>query len=218
MLERYTGCKGDAIHLIPNDLASLYIALGRYTQNIEGLRIIIKDPTYENQEYAERWHKITFTLARAMFFMFRILSFGMFKKKFSDFGNAMGNTIYMPAHIIQPHMPNYYAMLRHELQHCLDMKRYGLWFHFSYLLIGRMRAKWELRAYTQSMIAYYTTGGEVEQFRMDFYAKQFWSASYVFMWPFPRHIKRVLERIKAKVVSSEISAYDIGDFDVWKGE
>lgn len=215
-LALYTGVKDIDPRTVPKELINLYTALGIFAErSIPGFRVIVKDPSYKNQEYGSRSHRVTFALGRLMFFIFRVLSFGLFKKQFSDFGNAMGSTIYMPAHRIHPGMPNYYAMLRHELQHLLDMKRHGIFFHIGYALSGKRRATFEMRAYAQSILGYWMTEGVIGNERIEFYASQFWSPSYLWMYPFPKKVRESLANIEALVRSNKISSYDVADLDVW---
>lgn len=104
---------------------------------------------------------------------------------------TIGTTIYAPGGLISE------EVLMHELKHVDDFRRYHVWFIISYLLLFPLgpgfRAFWEWRAYKISL--YYALQGlnKVERdLTIEYVISQFTTSLYGWMWPFPNHLRRVI--------------------------
>ena len=96
-----------------------------------------------------------------------------------------------------------YALIRHEGVHLRDMKRFPGVFQLSYLLLLpsglTFRAYWEWRAYKVSLQTQFELYGVISDQYLEHLAERFTGPSYLFMWPFPRHIRRVLQRERERI-------------------
>lgn len=105
---------------------------------------------------------------------------------------TMQGKVYMPRHLIGS--PLMVDVLRHELVHLRDMKKYPILFELSYVLfplpvIFTMRAFWEFRGYCESIRAINDRYGWVSEYYIDFFVEQFTGSSYLWMCPFPKFVK-----------------------------
>jgi hypothetical protein len=97
-----------------------------------------------------------------------------------------------------------YATLRHEAVHLRDARRWPLIFQLSYLLclptVLTARAWWEWRGYRETLRVELELTGEIPDALLDFVQARFTGADYGFMCPFPRFVRRALERERARLV------------------
>lgn len=110
----------------------------------------------------------------------------------SYFITVMFGKVYMPRQFIG--IPASVDILRHEVVHLRDMKKFPILFELSYILfplpiIFTMRAFWEFRGYCESIRAIYDRYGYVSEKSIDFFVEQFTSSSYLWMYPFPKTVK-----------------------------
>ena len=98
-----------------------------------------------------------------------------------------------------------YALLRHEAVHLRDAQRLPVLFELSYLLclpVGlTARAFWEWRGYAETFRVWAAVKGEIPDWLVEATARHFTGADYLYMWPFPRDIRRRLERLRAELLS-----------------
>jgi hypothetical protein len=95
--------------------------------------------------------------------------------------------VYMPAELIGTEIGA--DVLRHELVHLRDAKRWGILFYSSYLLfplpaIFTMRAYWEYRGYCESLRCEYERYGVVYSESLNYYVSLFTGPAYLWMCPF----------------------------------
>lgn len=97
-----------------------------------------------------------------------------------------------------------YLVLRHEAVHLRDARRYPLIFHLSYLLmlpaVFTARAFWEWRGYLETMRAHLALHGEIPDSLLHHIERCFTGPDYLFMCPFPRFVRRRLERARARLI------------------
>lgn len=99
-----------------------------------------------------------------------------------------------------------YVILRHEAVHLRDARRFPVVFELSYLFalptVFTARAWWEWRGYAETMRAIHETGGDLSDTLLDHIARQFTGPAYLWMCPFPRFVRRRLERLRAELLNS----------------
>ena len=98
-----------------------------------------------------------------------------------------------------------YEILCHEAVHLRDARRYPGLFHLSYLLLPlpvvvTARAWWEWRAYRESLRVTLALDGEISDAQLRCIEDRFVGPDYGFMWPFRRHLRRRLERLRAALL------------------
>jgi len=116
------------------------------------------------------------------------------------FTTTLGYTIYVPKNIIGTEGGA--DILLHEAVHLRDSKKWKLLYYLSYVILPigpSFRAIWELRAYTESMQIEYNKFGYVTDNTIDFIASQFTGPGYLFMFPFPKTIDRILRKRAGKM-------------------
>ena len=96
-------------------------------------------------------------------------------------------------------------VLRHEFVHAKDCNGWRWpFFIVSYCLLPvgpSFRAYWELRGYKESMRAYWESFGELPDWYLDFVANEFTGPTYLYMFPFPKTIRRILERYRTEIAN-----------------
>jgi len=100
-----------------------------------------------------------------------------------------------------------YEILRHEAVHLRDAKRFPGFFHLSYLFwplpaFITLRAWWEWRAYVETLRVVYELDGDVPDSLLDHIQRCFTSSDYLYMWPFPRHLRKHLERVRTSLTAT----------------
>jgi len=100
--------------------------------------------------------------------------------------------VYMPRNFIG--IPVMVDVLRHELVHLRDAKKFPFLFELTYVLfplpiVFTMRAYWEFRGYCESIRAISERYGYVSENNIDFFVEQFTGPSYLWMCPFPKFVK-----------------------------
>lgn len=154
-----------------------------------GLRII------EKQEHA--WSQRIDKVLRA-------LTLGGQSAYVSTYTTVLGRTIYLPVSWATRSDESRYITLRHEAVHLRQFRRYGvLGMTLIYglpilpvgLSIGRAWIEWT--AYRETLSAYADTYGPqaAADPALHAYIKlQFTGPAYLFMWPFPRMLQRLIDR------------------------
>lgn len=98
-----------------------------------------------------------------------------------------------------------YRILRHEAVHLRDARRFPLVFHFTYLFCLpaglTARAYWEWRAYRETLRVEAELTGEIPDALLDHVQARFTGPDYLFMCPFPRFVRRRLERARARILA-----------------
>jgi len=100
--------------------------------------------------------------------------------------------VYMPADLIGTEVGA--DVLRHELVHLRDAKRWGILFYVSYLLLPlpavfTMRAYWEFRGYCESLRCERDRYGVVYSETFNYFVDIFVGPSYLWMCPFRGFIR-----------------------------
>lgn len=124
----------------------------------------------------------------------------------SSYTTVMFGKIYVPSRrwyaLTDPF--DLYALLRHEAVHLRDAQRLPVLFELSYLLCLpaglTARAFWEWRGYAESFRVWAAVKGEIPDWMVEATAQRFTGSDYLYMWPFPRHIRRRLERLRAELL------------------
>lgn len=118
-----------------------------------------------------------------------------------NYVTAMFGRVWMPRNLIGSLTG--YEILRHELVHIRDARRFPIFFELSYLflplpIIFTARAYWEFRAYCESLRVEAETFGCVHRENVDFYVKQFTGSYYLWMCPFPNFVRKRFEGFLVK--------------------
>lgn len=95
-------------------------------------------------------------------------------------------------------------LLRHEAVHVADQRRWGVLFYLSYLLpiyLGplTLRAWWEWRAYREDVRDEIERRGYLTVETRERIVRAFAGRLYLWMWPFPRHVRRLIQRECSRV-------------------
>lgn len=128
----------------------------------------------------------------AFFFILMVLGWKMG-------ATTIWNTIYMADDLIDTDRG--VETLQHELVHVRDQHRWHVLFFLSYFLLPigpSLKALWEWRAYKETLrVIWEDLKNEEPGHRVyllgwygEWVAKQFWSAGYVWMWPFPSMVRK----------------------------
>lgn len=118
------------------------------------------------------------------------------------------SVVYMPRDLIGTDAG--YRVLRHERVHLRDCWRTGvLPFVLSYLFLLpaglTVRSLWEMRGYAETMRAELEHEGRISDDTLGRIERQFTSSAYLWMCPFPRLVRRWLERTRARVLAERAS-------------
>lgn len=164
------------------DLESRYQALvEELTEN--GVRLVDKSHV---------WHQ------RAIDLLLRLLTFGAQSIYLDRYVTTIGRTIYLTPDWPERSAADRYATLRHEMVHLHQFRRFGLLpMALAYLLLplpvglAWCRMRLEREAYAETVRVHYSLGGRAATDRLRAHViRQFTSASYAWMWPFPRQLAR----------------------------
>jgi|AntRauTorckE6833_2_1112554.scaffolds.fasta_scaffold00008_110 hypothetical protein len=162
------------------------------------------------------WHKTNFSTFVAWLFVGFVGFFvASFKKKFNErYSNGLqGNTLVLPSRSTYGDWTdaNVYKIVRHEVMHLLDQRKHPIWFPLSFIcvlpVIFTMRAYWELRGYTATMVAHYELNGNIPEWMISFIAKKFTGGMYFWMFPFPSKIRSILEKTRDKIYKGDIEGF-----------
>lgn len=109
------------------------------------------------------------------------------------FITTMFGKVYMPKQFIGA--PIMVDVLRHELVHLRDMKKYPVLFELTYILfplpiIFTLRAYWEYRGYCESILANNDRYGYISVNSIEFFVEQFTGPNYLWMCPFPKFVRK----------------------------
>lgn len=175
-------------------------------EELPDLKIVYKDE--------EGWQNTSvFTWVIWAFFTYLIRPFSkenhdLFMTRFS---NALpGNVMVLPSRATHGDWSNFnvFVVVYHEVKHLLDMKKYPVWFVVSYILLLpillTMRAFWEVRGYTASMLAVFKITGTVRKEMPPYLANHFVGSMYFFMFPFRETITKILEARRQRILKGEI--------------
>lgn len=139
-----------------------------------------------------------------------IISFGTQKRFMSDYTTTIGKTIYLPTNWLRYSQNTRSAIIRHELVHVSQMKRYTLFgFALLYLfiplpfLLAYFRMRFEKEAYVETLKSYYTNYGEEFIRRAEIknhVVSQFVTGAYLWMWPFRKSIETWYDSVVDSIV------------------
>jgi len=157
------------------------------TQNIAFIELVEKI----KQEFPS-FEIIPKDTSKHMKFLYK---FGLMKywcPKFMDTYTTLAlGKCYMPEYLIGSYQG--YKVLRHELVHLRDQKKFGLFFTISYAAllptVLTMRAFWEFRAYCETLVVSHESHGYVPKEHLESCVQQFTGSSYLFMFPFRKTIR-----------------------------
>lgn len=144
--------------------------------------------------------------SKFMNFLYVVFLMKYWNKDFmTKYTTTVYQTVYMPKNLIAT---NYaYQILRHEAIHMKDSKGWrALYFFPTYLFllpIGLcMRAYWEYRAYVESMKVQFELTNTISSIFIDHIVSQFTTSSYLWMFPFPKTLKKLLNKEKQKIIGA----------------
>lgn len=148
-------------------------------------------------------------LSRVIDVLLRVLTLGGQRAYLTQYTTVIGNTIYVPIGWDARSDGERYVTMRHEAVHLRQMRRYGLlWMSFLYavpffplgLAWGRARIEWE--AYAETFRAAADVWGPARARAPELRAhvvRQFTSAAYGWMWPFPAQVNRWIDEVLASL-------------------
>lgn len=125
----------------------------------------------------------------------------------THYTTVMFGRVYFPsrAWAARMHPADLYRTLRHEAVHLRDARRWPGWFQLSYLLLPPvgpgLRARWEWRAYAESLRVDLELTGEITDATLEQIARRFTGPDYLFMDPRPRSIRRRLWALRARLLA-----------------
>lgn len=128
----------------------------------------------------------------------------------TEYTTVMFGTIYFPSREIVQSWGHeqVYGILRHEFVHLMDARRFPVWFELSYLLLLpfglTMRAFWEWRGYTQTLLVEYECCGTISEHTQNKIIDRFVGADYGWMFPFRRILTRWLQHLCQRIEREEI--------------
>lgn len=141
--------------------------------------------------------------------LLRIVTLGGQSRYLDRYTTVLGRTIYVPTDWEERSVEERYVTMRHERVHLRQAKRYGIvWMGFLYavpffplgLAYGRARIEWE--AYAETFRAAAEVWGperaRSEEMR-EHVVRQFTSAAYGWMWPFPGQVNRWIDEVLAEI-------------------
>ncbi len=130
----------------------------------------------------------------------KVVTLGKMQNYVSDYQTTISNSIAVTDHWFTLSKDEQYCILRHELVHLRQFRRYGFWgMSFLYLLVplpmgfAYCRAAFEKEAYEESIRAHaevYGLSAVKQGLYRDHIIRQFTSASYGWMWPFRKRVIR----------------------------
>lgn len=136
--------------------------------------------------------------------LLRVVTLGKQSTFMRHYVTTFGQRVYVPSDWAQRSPTERYIVLRHEAVHLRQFKRYtwpgmALLYLFPIFPLGfayfRARLEWE--AYQETLIATVECYGHraaCDSRLHDHIVRQFCSASYGWMWPFPKDVKRRIRR------------------------
>ena len=149
----------------------------------DGVRIVRKQHT---------WHQ------RAIHHALRALTLGGQRRYLDAYVTTIGRTIYVTPDWERRAVEDRFITLKHELVHVAQFRRFGLVpMALAYLLLplpfglAWCRMRLEREAYAETVRCAFELGGRAAAERMRAHViRQFTSAAYGWMWPFPRAVAR----------------------------
>jgi hypothetical protein len=147
------------------------------------------------------WHQ------RAIDWLLRIVTLGGQSVYLDRYVTTIGRTIYVTPDWDARSAADRYATLRHEMVHLHQFRRFGLLpMAIAYLLLplpvglAWCRMRLEREAYAETVRVHHALGGRAATERLrEHVIRQFTSASYGWMWPFPRAIARWYDELVASL-------------------
>ena len=120
----------------------------------------------------------------------------------TKYTTVLGYKVYMPKAITDSDMG--YEILRHEAVHMRQWRKWWILQPITYAILPigpSFRAYWEFQGYVESMRALKFLGWPITDAYIEAIAKQFYGSAYLFMWPFPNHIRNKLKEARDKILN-----------------
>jgi hypothetical protein len=143
----------------------------------------------------------------------KVLSFGQFKAFFEDYTTTIGKTVYTPTRWDSFSDGARTVILRHEMVHLQQAKRWGFLFSVLYLFGGLpigaayFRVKFEREAYVETLQAHVDLLGTFvldDPSLKDMILRQFNGPAYLWMWPFPESNRRWYADTCARIKEAQL--------------
>ena len=140
--------------------------------------------------------------------IFHLLGMRWWNPRFmEDYTTVLVTRVYMPRRLIGT--ADGYEVLRHEAVHIRDCLATGvLPFVLSYVLllptVLTFRAFWEYRGYRETMKVELERTGTVSDETIDWIARRFTGPDYLWMFPFPKLIRRMLRRTRDQLLAQSL--------------
>jgi hypothetical protein len=156
----------------------------------DGVRLVTKERV---------WHQ------RAIDRLLRLVTLGGQSAYLTHYVTTIGRTIYLTPDWERRPLLDRYATLRHEQVHLAQFRRWGVVpMAVAYLLLpfpvglAWCRMRLERAAYEETLRVRHALGGRAAVAALrEHVIRQFTSASYGWMWPFPRAVARWFDRFAA---------------------
>lgn len=145
--------------------------------------------------------------------LLKAITLGGQSRYLDRYTTVIGKTIYVPIGWDRRSPEERYVTMRHERIHLRQSKRYGLLgmsllylvpFFPLGLAYGRARIEWE--AYAETLRAVAEVSGAAAARSPELRAhivRQFTSAAYGWMWPFPRQVERWVDAVLATLPTED---------------
>ena len=131
-------------------------------------------------DYQVWWNGVAAMFVHGLFLLIHLLTFGRVEVDFDDFWTTLGGVVYAPRdHEVDLEDPEDFAVVCHELAHRYDDEAHGWRYRLGYIVSGRARARWEIRAYALHLIALYRVTGEVPADRPRYFADRVSGPAYL---------------------------------------
>jgi len=164
-------------------------------------------------------YRVAVCFVKALYAVMGFLSRGRFHRDFDKhYVTVFGNEVWLPSrrYVEDPNFEGVlYGILRHEMAHMLDREAHPVWFPLSYVLffptLYTMRAEWEWRGYTQTMMVDFERYGEISDEQINRIAKIMTSGGYFFMmapWRGAAAQARAIQ-IAVDITSGRLVGYDL---------
>jgi len=137
--------------------------------------------------------------------LFAVLGMRWWNPRFmEDYTTVLITRVYMPRRLIGTE--DGYEVLRHEAVHIRDCLATGvLPFVLSYVFllpsVLTFRAFWEYRGYRETMKVELERNGTISDETLEWIVRRFTGPDYLWMFPFPKLIRRLLRRTRARLLS-----------------
>ncbi|HUU87037.1 MAG TPA: hypothetical protein VMX17_04700 [Candidatus Glassbacteria bacterium] len=177
---------------------------------------IILDQTLEEIESEfpsfEIVEKSNSLFMKIIYYLLLIITLGGQKAFMQSYTTTIGNTVYVSSSWERYSVFSKVSLLRHERIHMRQAKKYGMFLYsFLYLMfplpvgLAYYRAKFEKKAYEETISFAYAEGGEAYVKRVLFrehIISQFTTGKYFWMWPFRKSVEKWFDKTVDELIDN----------------